>query len=175
MNQSGFLLLAPDIPQGGTVPDRYCEKQLNSPALEWEGVPEGTRSFALSITDPDLPEEFQFPRSFAHWLVYNIPADARQIAEGASMTTRMPSGSQELNSDFVTFKIPGFSRGYGGPWPPDKKHRYVFTLYALKVPSIDLTGSAELPDFAAAILPLTIDQTSFTATYGPAKAPLPTA
>lgn len=175
MNQSGFLLLAPDIPQGGTVPEKYCEKNIHSPALEWEGVPQGTRSFALSVTDPDLPEEFQFPRSFAHWLVYNIPADARQIGEGASMSARMPSGSQELNSDFVTFKVPGFSRGYGGPWPPDRAHRYVFTLYALKVPSIDLGAAADLPDFAAAILPVTIEQTSFTATYGPAKAPLPAA
>jgi len=175
MNQSGFLLLAPDIPQGSSIPDRYCENNVLSPALEWEGVPEGTLSFALSITDPDLPEEFQFPRSFAHWLVYNIPGDTRKILEGASMASQMPLGAQELNSDFVTFKIPGFSRGYGGPWPPDKKHRYVFTLYALKVSSLDLPSNAELPDFAAAILPVTIDQTSFTATYGPAKVPLPTA
>lgn len=175
MNQSGFLLLAPDIPQGGVVPDRYVERNKRSPALEWEGVPEGTQSFALAITDPDLPAEFNFPRSFAHWLVYNIPADARSLPEGASMTTSMPSGSQELNSDFVTFNIPGFGRGYGGPWPPDRSHRYVFTLYALKSRSIDLPADADLTAFAQAILPVTIDQTSFTATYGPAKAALPAA
>ncbi|SEM36311.1 ribose transport system ATP-binding protein [Roseovarius azorensis] len=175
MNQSGFLLLAADIPQGSEIPEKFCENNILSPALEWEGVPEGTRSFALSITDPDLPEEFNFPRSFAHWLVYNIPADARQIPEGASMSARMPSGARELNSDFVTFGIPGFSRGYGGPWPPDSAHRYVFTLYALKTPSLDLAADAALPEFAEVILPVTIDQTSFTATYGPAKAPLPTA
>lgn len=175
MNQSGFLLLAPDIAQGGTIPDRFTEKNRRSPALEWEGVPEGTHSFALSITDPDLPAEFNFPRSFAHWLVYNIPADARALAEGASMTAAMPSGSQELNSDFVTFRIPGFGRGYGGPWPPDRSHRYVFTLYALKTRSIELAADADLPAFASAILPVTIDQTSFTAIYGPAKAALPAA
>ena len=175
MNQSGFLLMAPNIPQGGIVPDRFVEGNKRSPALEWEGVPDGTQSFALAITDPDLPAEFNFPRSFAHWLVYNIPADARILAEGASMTATMPSGSQELNSDFVTFKIPGFGRGYGGPWPPDGPHRYVFTLYALKSRSIDLPADADLADFAQAILPVTIDQTSFTATYGPAKAALPAA
>ena len=106
MNQSGFLLLAPDIPQGSIIPDRFSETNKRSPALEWEGVPEGTQSFALSITDPDLPPEFEFPRSFAHWLVYNIPGDARSLKEGASMTSAMPSGSQELNPDFVTFGIP---------------------------------------------------------------------
>lgn len=175
MNQSGFLLMAPDIVQGGTIPERFTERNRLSPALEWEFVPEGTQSFALAITDPDLPAEFNFPRSFAHWLVYNIPADARALPEGASMTAAMPSGSQELNSDFVTFRIPGFGRGYGGPWPPDRSHRYVFSLYALKARSIDLPPDADLPVFARAILPLTIDQTSFTAIYGPAKAALPAA
>jgi ribose transport system ATP-binding protein len=175
MNQSGFLLMAPDIVQGGTIPDRFTERNRRSPALEWEGVPDGTQSFALAITDPDLPAEFNFPRSFAHWLVYNIRADTRAIVEGASMTAAMPSGSQELNSDFVSFNIPGFGRGYGGPWPPDRSHRYVFTLYALKTRSIDLAPDADLHAFASAILPVTIDQTSFTAIYGPAKAALPAA
>lgn len=175
MNQSGFLLVAPDIAQGATIPDRFAEANKRSPALEWEGVPEGTQSFALTITDPDLPAELGFPRSFAHWMVYNIPADARALPEGASMTARMPSGAQELNPDFVTFRIPGFGRGYGGPWPPDRAHRYVFTLYALKTRSINIAPDADLVAFAQAILPMTIDQTSFTATYGPAKAPLPQA
>lgn len=175
MNQSGFLLLAPDIPQGGVVPDRFAEKNRRSPALEWEGVPEGTQGFALAVTDPDLPAEFDFPRSFAHWLVYNIPADARGLPEGASMTAAMPAGSQELNSDFVTFGVPGFGRGYGGPWPPDRAHRYVFTLYALKTRALDLAPDADLSAFAAAVLPVTIDQTSFTASYGPARAALPAA
>ncbi|MCX7890422.1 MAG: YbhB/YbcL family Raf kinase inhibitor-like protein [Rhodobacteraceae bacterium] len=175
MNQSGFLLLAPDIPQGGTVPERFAERNRRSPSLEWEGVPEGTRSFALSVTDPDLPESFNFPRSFAHWLVCNIPADVRRLPEGASGTGAMPGGAVELNSDFVTLAIPGFGRGWAGPWPPDRAHRYVFTLYALKVPALDLSSEADLPAFAAAVLPVTIDQTSFTATYGPARAALPAA
>ena len=142
MNQSGFLLLAPEIPQGGIIPERFAEKNRRSPALEWEGVPEGAQSLALSVTDPDVPADFGFPRSFAHWLVYNIPAEVRSLAEGASMTAAMPAGAQELNSDFVTFGIPGCGRGYGGPWPPDGAHRYVFTLYALKVDRLDVSGGS---------------------------------
>ena len=107
MNQSGFMLLSPEIKQGGVIPSCYAETHKMSPPLEWEGVPKGTKSLALSITDPDVPEEFNFSRSFAHWLVYNIPSGADGLVEGASMTAKMPSGSQELNSDFVTFKYPG--------------------------------------------------------------------
>ena len=175
MNQSGFMLLSPEIKQGDVIPSRYTETHKMSPPLEWESVPEGTQSLALSITDPDVPQEFNFSRSFAHWLVYNIPADARGLVEGASMTARMPSGSQELNSDFVTFNIPGFGRGYGGPWPPNGPHRYVFTLFALKLKSIDLPQDADLVAFSEAILPVTIEQASFTAIYGPANAALPAA
>jgi ribose transport system ATP-binding protein len=175
MNQSGFLLTAPDIPHGAVVPDRFVEGNEVSPALRWSGVPEGTQSFALAVTDPDLPAEFSFPRSFAHWLVHDIPAHIRELPEGASGTLAIPSGARELYSDFVTFKIPGFGAGWGGPWPPDRQHRYVFTLYALKVPRVALPPDADLAAFGAAILPVTIDQASFTAVYGPARKALPTA
>ncbi len=175
MNQSGFMLLSPEIKQGDVIPSRYTEVHKMSPPLDWESVPEGTQSLALSITDPDVPQEFNFSRSFAHWLVYNIPADAKGLVEGASMTARMPSGSQELNSDFVTFNIPGFGRGYSGPWPPDGPHRYVFTLFALKLKSVDLPQDADFVAFSQTILPVTIEQASFTAIYGPANAALPAA
>jgi Raf kinase inhibitor-like YbhB/YbcL family protein len=175
MNQSGFLLIAPDIPQGGVVPDRFVEGNPTSPALRWSGVPEGTQSFALAVTDPDLPAEFNFPRSFAHWLVHDIPAHIRELPEGASGSLAMPGGAHELNSDFVAFRIPGFGAGWGGPWPPDRQHRYVFTLYALKVPRVAIPADADLSTFGAAVLPAAIDHASFTAVYGPARKPLPTA
>lgn len=85
----------------------------------------------------------------------------------------MPVGAVELDSDFVTFRIPGFGRGYGGPWPPDRPHRYVFTLYALKAERLVLPPGADLSAFAAAVLPASIAQASFTAIYGPARQPLP--
>ena len=174
MNQSGFLLIAPDIPQGAVVPQRFTEESPISPALRWSGVPEGTQSFALVVTDPDLPAAFNFPRSFAHWLVHDIPGHIRELPEGASNSLAMPRSAAELNSDFVTFSIPGFGRGWGGPWPPDRQHRYVFTLYALKTARVAIAPDADLAAFAAAVLPVAIDQASFTAVYGPARKPLPT-
>jgi ribose transport system ATP-binding protein len=169
-----FSFSAPDIAPGSVIPQRFAEDNKVSPRLVWSGVPEGTKSFALSMTDPDLPPEFNFPRAFAHWLVVDIPADARELAEGASATAAMPAGVRELNSDFVTFKIPGFGRGYGGPWPPDRSHRYVFTLYALKAARLGIADDATLERFAAAVLPATIAAQSFVVHYGPAKKPLPT-
>jgi ribose transport system ATP-binding protein len=169
-----FRFNAPDIPAGSKIPQRFAEESKISPRLAWSGAPAGTRSFAISVTDPDLPPEFNFPRAFAHWLVFDIPATTRELAEGASGTPAMPAGARELNSDFVTFKIPGFGRGYGGPWPPDRSHRYVFTLYALKGKQLGIPDDATLEAFAAAVLPLTIASQSFTAHYGPAKKPLPT-
>ena len=121
----------------------------------------------------DLPAAFNFPRSFAHWLVLDIPGHIRALPEGASGSLAMPTGAVELNSDFVTFRIPGFGRGWGGPWPPDRQHRYVFTLYALKSQHLSLPHDADLATFAAAVLPFAIDQASFTAVYGPARKPLP--
>ncbi len=170
---SDFALSCPDIVPGQVIPDRFVEDNVNSPHLTWSGVPEGTRGFALAVTDPDLPEEFGFPRSFAHWLIHDIPANVRDLPEGASQTGAMPSGARELNSDFVTFQVPGFGRGYGGPWPPDRQHRYFFTLYALTRERMNLNPDADLADFYAAVLPVAIDSASFVAVYGPARKPLP--
>lgn len=168
-----FTLIAPDIPPGRVIPKRFAEDSRISPALAWSGVPEGVRGFALAITDPDLPPEFEFPRAFAHWMVHDIPADARALPEGASRSDLLPAAAKELNSDFVTFGIPGFDRGYGGPWPPDREHRYVFTLYALTRERLALSEDADYPAFAAAVLPTAIAAASFTAVYGPAGKPLP--
>jgi ribose transport system ATP-binding protein len=168
-----FELQCPDIPPGSIIPERYAEDSRISPRLLWSGVPEGTLSLAVSVTDPDLPSELNFPRAFAHWLVHDIPSQVRELPEGASRTALMPAPARELNSDFATLEIPGFGRGYGGPWPPDRRHRYVFRLYALKVERLEMRDTATLEDFSAAVLPVTIDTASFVAYYGPATKPLP--
>ncbi|WP_119389043.1 YbhB/YbcL family Raf kinase inhibitor-like protein [Taklimakanibacter lacteus] len=170
---TAFELKCPDIAPGQVIPRKFTEANRLSPRLVWSGIPSGTKSFAVAITDPDLPEEFKFPRAFAHWLVHDIPVGIRELPEGASGSALLPDGARELNSDFVTFKIPGFGRGYGGPWPPDRQHRYVFTIYALKAERLDIATDADLTVFAAAVLPVTIAQASFVAVYGPAEKPLP--
>ena len=168
-----FTLKSTAFEEGGTIPEKYAEKSNISPPLSWENAPKGTQSFALAVTDPDVPEQFNFPRNFVHWAVYNIAASVSSISEGASPGGEMPAGSKELNSDFVTFQMPGYCNHYGGPWPPDASHRYVFTLYALKSESLDLPDGADFSEFAQAVLPVAIMTATLVGYYGPAKDPLP--
>ena len=168
-----FGLWSPAFDEGARIPARYAEHNKVSPPIMWEHPPKGTKSFALAITDPDLPAHFNFPRAFAHWLAHDIPAGTRKLVEGAGAKGLLPPGMKELNSDFVTFGIPGFGKGYGGPWPPDAAHRYVFTLYALKCESLPLADTANYVDFVSAVLPVTIKTASLTGLYGPASQPLP--
>ena len=168
-----FTLESPAFANGGTMPDKYAEGGYVSPPLNWKNIPAGTKSFAIDMIDPDVPEQFNFPRVFAHWMVYNIPAATTSLPEGASPGKNMPSGAIEMNTDFVTFQIPGFSTGYGPPWPPDASHRYVFNIYALKAESLDIPIEADYTEFAGIVLPQTIASAVLIGNYGPAKTPLP--
>jgi Raf kinase inhibitor-like YbhB/YbcL family protein len=168
-----FTLGSPAFDDGDAIPDRYVEASQVSPPLAWDGAPEGVRSYALTVTDPDVPDELGFPRTFAHWLVADIPANVPELVEGASRAPTLPRGAREFASDFVTLRIPGYGRGYGGPWPPDSAHRYVFTLYALKTDRIELDDAADYVEFVRAVLPATITTATLVGVYGPAKTPLP--
>ncbi|MFZ3171105.1 MAG: YbhB/YbcL family Raf kinase inhibitor-like protein [Carboxydocellales bacterium] len=169
-----FILKSSAFENGGIIPEKYTELNQVSPPLSWENAPAGTQSFALAVTDPDVPALLNFPRCFAHWLIYNIPASYNKLPEGASPAGDIPAGAKELNSDFVTaFHAPGFQAGYGAPWPPDAAHRYVFTLYALKSANLGIPGDADYVEFAKIILPQTITTATLIGCYGPAKKPLP--
>ncbi len=168
-----FTLKSSAFVDGGTIPEKYAENNNVSPPLEWEDIPAGTMSFALAVTDPDVPEAFNFPRVFVHWMIYNIPVSATALTEGASPGGDLPPGVNELNSDFVTFGMPGYGKGYGAPWPQDAAHRYVFTLYALKTSSIEIPEVADYGEFVKTVLPQTIATATITGQYGPSKTPLP--
>ncbi len=95
-----------------------------SPALAWEGVPDGTREFSVIVDDPDAPT----PQPWVHWVLYKIPPDVTQLAEGvpgSSELTDPPGAVQGVNS-WPTV-------GYRGPMPPAGHgvHHYHFRLYAL--------------------------------------------
>ena len=111
------------------IPSRYtCDGAGVSPNLQWSGSPASTRSFALIMHDPDAPVDF------THWVVYNIPPDAHELAENASAGA-MPSGSAEGTNGFR-------KTGYGGPCPPGgKPHHYHFLIYALDA-KLDLPSGA---------------------------------
>ena len=105
----------------GVIPQKYtCEGKDESPPLRWSGFPSGTKSFALICDDPDAPVG-----TWVHWVVYDIPPEAQELAEGLPKTETLPNGVKQGITDFRRV-------GYGGPCPPPGSfHRYFFKLYAL--------------------------------------------
>jgi Raf kinase inhibitor-like YbhB/YbcL family protein len=115
---------SPAFQEGGKIPAKYtCEGQDVSPALTWGEPPVDTRSFVLIVDDPDCPGGV-----FTHWVLLNLPAGSRELAEAVPAKAQLPNGSVQGKNDFGRI-------GYGGPCPPPgRPHRYRFTLYALDKP-----------------------------------------
>jgi Raf kinase inhibitor-like YbhB/YbcL family protein len=106
------------------IPAKYtCEGGDISPPLEWSGTPDGTRSFALIVDDPDAPDPAKPQRVYVHWVVYDIPASATRLPENAAKSG-LPHGAIQGTNDWG-------KQTYGGPCPPIGRHRYFFKLYAL--------------------------------------------
>ena len=111
---------SPSFNHGEFIPRKYSGDGHDvSPPLNWENVPDGTKSFALISDDPDAPMG-----TWVHWVLYNIPADLRSLAEGVPKDRQLKNGAMHGATDF---RRPG----YGGPCPPGGTHRYFFKLYAL--------------------------------------------
>lgn len=134
-----LTITSPAFAAGGEIPAEYtCEGADTSPALEWSGTPDGTKSFALIVDDPDAPDPAAPKRVWVHWLLYNIPADATGLPEAVA-SNALPAGTLEGTNDWNR-------TGYGGPCPPIGRHRYFFTLYALDaaLPDLNEPRRAEL-------------------------------
>lgn len=126
-----FTLTSPAFAPGEPIPTSHtCEGEDRSPALAWREPPQRTRSFALIVDDPDAPDPAAPKRTWVHWVLYNIPAGVRSLAEAASGDD-LPRGTcTGVNDDGRD--------GYSGPCPPTGRHRYFFKLYALDTVLRDL-------------------------------------
>ncbi|VVO41023.1 YbhB/YbcL family Raf kinase inhibitor-like protein [Pseudomonas fluorescens] len=112
----------------------YGTGQNRSPALQWQGAPEGTKSFALTLYDPDAPTG----SGFWHWILFDIDSSVTQLAAGlgSSDATDLGASGTQATNDYGT-------AGYGGPCPPTglPAHRYIFTVHALGVPKLELPAA----------------------------------
>jgi len=125
--------------EGGMIPAQYtCNGPDVSPPLNWEDVPEETKSMALIADDPDAPVG-----TWVHWVLYNLPADTHELQEDLPKTKVLPNGAMQGTNDFR--KI-----GYNGPCPPGGTHRYFFKLYALDE-MVDLNPGARKKDLLDAM------------------------
>jgi Raf kinase inhibitor-like YbhB/YbcL family protein len=114
-------ITSPDFSAGEAIPKKFtCDGPDVSPKLTWNEPPAKTQSFALIMDDPDAPVG-----TWVYWVLYDLPADTRELPEGVAKQEQLVSGARQGKNDFG--KI-----GYGGPCPPGgKPHRYFFKLYAL--------------------------------------------
>jgi len=164
---AGFSLHSPDI-QGKSIDNKHvldgfgCHGDNVSPALNWSNPPAGAKSFALLVHDPDAPTGGS---GWWHWIIVNLPADLRALPQGAGdpAANALPAATQ-VRTDFG-------KPGWGGPCPPvgDKAHRYVFTLYALKVDKLDIPAEATAAYAGFMVNANAIGKASFTARYGRQK------
>ena len=140
--------------EGANIPTKYsCDGENISPPLSWSQPPEATGAFALIMDDPDAPHGV-----FTHWILFNIPADSRQLPEAVPKDNELSSGARQ--------GLTSFGRaGYGGPCPPaGPSHRYRFTLYALDS-TLDLAPGAIKEDLLKVMQGHILAQVTLTGRY----------
>lgn len=152
---SGFELTGGGIEEGEEIEEQYtCDGDDVSPALTWEGAPEGTRELALIVEDPDA-------EGFTHWLVYGMPPGVTSVPRGVRRDGEV-IGPTPLRQG-----TNGFGRvGWGGPCPPeDETHEYVFRLLALDA-ELELPPGADREAFDAAVQGHVLAEARMSAPYG---------
>ncbi|GAN69615.1 kinase inhibitor [Acetobacter orleanensis] len=161
-----FVLTSPAFTDGAALPQAQVYNGMGqtgqniSPALEWKNAPAGTKSFVVTVYDPDAPTG----SGWWHWVVVNIPASVTALPEGAgSGKGGLPQGAMQVRTDFG---VPGYG---GAAPPPGPAHRYIFTVHALDVPALDVT-----PDASPALVGFMVHHhklasASLTALYGSQK------
>jgi Raf kinase inhibitor-like YbhB/YbcL family protein len=144
-----FTLTSSSFQADGEIPSRHtCDGEDVSPALAWEGAPDGTQSLVLVVDDPDA-------RGFVHWVLVDLTASASGSLPEAYAAS--PDAAQQGTNDFGRV-------GWGGPCPPSGRHRYTFTLTALNAP----LGLAEAPraeDVRRAMAGRILDEATLNASY----------
>jgi len=159
---AGFTLTSPAVGEKLTKTEEYagfgCDGQNISPELRWSNPPAGTKSFALTMFDPDARNG----AGWWHWLIFNIPAGSRTLVRDAGNPDKKlaPAGSVQ--------SLTGFGKsGFGGPCPPkgDKPHAYVFTIYALDTAKLDADEMNLPPEVMAEIEKHTLGKASISSYY----------
>jgi len=140
---------------GEMIPKKFtCDGPDVSPKLSWGAAPEKTQSFALIMDDPDAPVG-----TWVHWVLFDLPADTKELAEGVAKQEQLPNGARQGRNDFG--KI-----GYGGPCPPPgNPHRYFFKLYALDT-KLNLKAGASKADVERAMKGHILGQAELMGRYG---------
>ena len=133
--QNTFTLSSNSLGGEATINEEFngfgCTGKNESPQLSWENAPEGTKSFAITMYDPDAPTG----SGWWHWVVFDIPSNTNELLAGAGNATLnlIPEGAIQGLTDYG-------ANGYGGPCPPEGHglHQYIITVHALKADKLGL-------------------------------------
>lgn len=132
-----FTLSSSSIAEGKQLSNTFvfqgfgCEGDNKSPELSWANAPEGTRSYAVTVYDPDAPTG----SGWWHWFMFDIPASVTSLSAAAMAGAGVPGGAIELKNDYGAI-------GFGGACPPPGEvHRYKFTVHALGVDKLGIDGN----------------------------------
>ena len=165
VHAAGFKLESPDIKANAMIDKKFefngfgCSGENKSPALKWSGAPKDAKSFAVTVYDPDAPTG----SGWWHWSVINIPASVTELKAdaGNASNANLPSGAKQVRIDYGV-------AAWGGVCPPqgDKPHRYIFTVYALKVDKLDIPADATAALAGFMINANVVGKAMFTAKYG---------
>jgi Raf kinase inhibitor-like YbhB/YbcL family protein len=140
--------------EGGAIPVQYtCEGDNISPQFSWTELPQGTKSLALVLHDPDAPRE----GGFTHWVVYNIDPILKEIAEDTPKDEKLAGIGLQGKND--AGKI-----GYMGPCPPSGSHRYIVRLFALDA-ELNLKPGASHHEVTSAMEGHILDKAALMGTY----------
>jgi Raf kinase inhibitor-like YbhB/YbcL family protein len=158
-----FRLWSDDIADGKRLPEAHVFNGMGhsganiSPHLAWDGEPAGTRSFVVTMFDPDAPTG----SGWWHWVVVNIPGTVKELPRGAgSGKAPLPPGALQTRTDFG-------KPGYGGAAPPPgPPHRYIFTVHALKVEKLDVDEQASGAMVGFLTNMNSLGKATLTTTYG---------
>jgi len=148
MGEQGFTLSCDAFRYGQNIPNTFtCDGANQTPKLRWMHAPEGTKSFALIVDDPDAPDG-----TFTHWVQFNIPGSASELPDDRLGM----SGKNDFQQD-----------GYGGPCPPPNhgEHRYFFRLFALDTESLDIGPGAKREELEKAIDGHVLEQAEIMGRY----------
>ena len=156
-SSQAFEVSSKDIHEGQLMNSEFtfsgmgCTGANISPQLSWKDAPEGTKSFAITVFDPDAPTG----SGWWHWLALNIPANVSSVAQGSPMKDVL-----QTKNDFGTMS-------YGGACPPagDGMHRYQYTVWALPQEKIDLPADISPAVVGYTLNSMALDKAVLTATY----------
>jgi hypothetical protein len=157
-NQSGsFQITSSAFMQGGQIPQKYTADGENiSPPLSWTSAPQNTKSFTITCEDPDATATGG--GAFFHWIVFDIPGNVTQLAEGITNQRTLDNGAKQGTNDLGTI-------GYSGPSPPSGTHRYAFKIYALDT-MLNLEPGATKQQVNDAMQGHILGQAQITGKYG---------